>query len=233
MDMGSGGSARRWSRKDAGDDDDDNNITTNDDDDDDDADTVLSWRFSKTKPCVRDLATGFDRSKTATTSSASAASSVAHTPSSHHYHHMQTYADAGSPERRSSAGFWGNLGAALFPGAGTGTGVGAGEQPRPAVAGLPMQTPVRGQIGADLAVYRLMEAEGPVGTDADGTQVFRYKELVRKNFLKDYTGIVHRTELERHCDDVTFAEAFGMSKDAFAALPSWKKIQQKKQLLLF
>lgn len=223
-DEASGRSATRWSNKET--DDGRGSGIGGSGNDDDDADTVLSWRYSKTKPSVRDLATGFDRTKatgatSTTTSSASAASSVAHTPAHYHQH-----TDGASPDRRPTSGFWGNLGAALF------RGVGAGEQ-RPPAIGLQTQTPVRGQIGADLTVYRLMEPEGPVGTSADGTQMFRYKELVRKNFLKDYSGIVHRTELERHCDDASFADTFGMSKEAFTALPSWKKVQQKKQLLLF
>ena len=92
---------------------------------------------------------------------------------------------------------------------------------------------VAGQIGADLGYYRDLPIEGPVGVDIHGIQQFRYQELLRKNFVKDYDGIVYPAELERHCIDDDFVLMFGINKEAFALLPSWKKIQQKKSLLLF
>ena len=56
-------------------------------------------------------------------------------------------------------------------------------------------------IVPDFGFYRDLSPQGPIGTDANGLCIFRYRELVRKNLLKEFDEISCRKELERHCDD--------------------------------
>lgn len=63
----------------------------------------------------------------------------------------------------------------------------------------------------DLTLYKSMPSEGPVGTDRQGTSLFRYYELVRMNFVKKYEG-VNQAELVYAMVDDEFLEHFGMSK---------------------
>ena len=53
----------------------------------------------------------------------------------------------------------------------------------------------------DFGFYRDLAPQGPVGTDAKGLCIFRYRELVRKNLSKEFDQIVCPRELEKHCDD--------------------------------
>ena len=163
------------------------------------------------RPSVRELRTNFDRTtkqhaNSTTTDTASTCSSPAVSPT-------------------KSWDLWGTvMKTASFFQSTSGRSIGINNH---------LTSTVAGQIGADLGFYRDLPVEGPVGMDADGIQQFRYQELLRKNVVKDYDGIVYPAELERHCMDDDFVLMFGMNKEAFSLLPAWKKIQQKKSLLLF
>ena len=160
------------------------------------------------RPTVRELCVNFDRTTKQTSTTSDTASSCS--------------SPAVSPSK--SWDLWGTVmrTASFFQSV----------SGRPVVLMNHLTSTVAGQIGADLGYYRDLPVEGPVGVD-NGVLQFRYQELLRKNFVKDYDGIVYPAELERHCTDDDFDLMFGMNKEAFALLPSWKKIQQKKSLMLF
>lgn len=63
----------------------------------------------------------------------------------------------------------------------------------------------------DLTLYNSMPSEGPVGTDRQGTSLYRYYELVRMNFVKKYEG-VNQAELVYAMVEDEFLEHFGMTK---------------------
>jgi hypothetical protein len=77
-----------------------------------------------------------------------------------------------------------------------------------------------------------MEPEGPIETDLDGSEFFSYTELVRRNFLKDFGGL-HQTELETYLTISEFESRFGLPKAEFAKQAKWRRVAQKKALLLF
>lgn len=91
-----------------------------------------------------------------------------------------------------------------------------------------------GQATLDASYCHDWPSEPSIATcAATGIFLYRYRELVRKNITKEYDGVVHVTELERHCEEEEFLAAFGMSKAEFQKLPTWKRMQHKKSLLLF
>lgn len=77
----------------------------------------------------------------------------------------------------------------------------------------PRGTPIKVAWVRDKLFYQKMPAEGPVGADSDGTPLFRYCELVRKNFVKSYEG-VRQSELEEYMIEEDFEKQFGMTKVA-------------------
>jgi hypothetical protein len=56
-----------------------------------------------------------------------------------------------------------------------------------------------------------MPSEGPVGEGPEGTPLYRYYELVRMNFVKNFEGI-KQSELVFCMVDDEFLEHFGMNK---------------------
>jgi hypothetical protein len=76
---------------------------------------------------------------------------------------------------------------------------------------------------------------------------FSYHELVRKNYVKDYSGGIVQAELEEHLSDPEFSVRFNMTKasppflphpltppqEQFRALPKWRRTERKKNLMLF
>jgi len=90
-------------------------------------------------------------------------------------------------------------------------------------------------LGMDPEDFLELPKEGAVnenGIETIGGQFYSYRELVRKNYNKDYDGI-NSQELENYLTDKEFEIKFGVSKEAFAAQPKWRRIAQKKALLLF
>lgn len=90
-------------------------------------------------------------------------------------------------------------------------------------------------LGMDPEDFLELPKEGAVnenGEQTDGGLYFSYRELVRRNYNKDYDGI-NSQELETYLTDKEFEIKFGVSKEAFAAQPKWRRIAQKKALLLF
>lgn len=87
-------------------------------------------------------------------------------------------------------------------------------------------------LGMDLSSFLEMEAEGAVGRNAEGLVLLSYRELVRRNFNKEYEGL-RRTELEEHMTPAAFKELFGMSKESFRLLPQWRRNGKKRALMLF
>ena len=75
----------------------------------------------------------------------------------------------------------------------------------------PGGTPLTNRMSRDLTVYQDMPIEGPVEVDENGIPLFRYHELVRMNFLKNYDG-VNQADLENYMIDADFVKHFGMSK---------------------
>jgi hypothetical protein len=63
----------------------------------------------------------------------------------------------------------------------------------------------------DLTLYKSMPSEGPVGEGPEGTPLYRYYELVRMNFVKNFEGI-KQSELVFCMVDDEFLEHFGMNK---------------------
>ena len=78
----------------------------------------------------------------------------------------------------------------------------------------PGGTPIMVAMSRDLSLYQNMPSEGPVEIDRDGTPLFRYYELVRMNFVKNYDGI-KQSDLENYMIDMDFEKHFGMSKVIF------------------
>ena len=66
-------------------------------------------------------------------------------------------------------------------------------------------------MSRDLSLYQNMPSEGPIEMDKDGNPLFRYYELVRMNFVKNYDGI-KQSDLENYMIDLDFEKHFGMSK---------------------
>ena len=63
----------------------------------------------------------------------------------------------------------------------------------------------------EVSYYKGMPVEGPIETGQDGTPLFRYQELVRRNVMRSYDGVDH-SNLEIHLTDTDFQKVFGMSK---------------------
>jgi hypothetical protein len=63
-------------------------------------------------------------------------------------------------------------------------------------------------------------------------KIYSYDVLVERNKLKMYDGL-SQSDLELHLDDKEFVNKFGLSKEEYNKLPKWRKIAQKKALLLF
>ncbi len=81
-------------------------------------------------------------------------------------------------------------------------------------------------------------AEDSIGADATtGLKLYSYKELVRLNIVKTLTNVsaegVSAQKLEDHLFDKEFLEIFGCDRQAFSALPAWKKTSIKKEVFLF
>ena len=75
----------------------------------------------------------------------------------------------------------------------------------------PGGTPIMVAMSRDLSLYQNMPSEGPIEMDKDGNPLFRYYELVRMNFVKNYDGI-KQSDLENYMIDLDFEKHFGMSK---------------------
>jgi len=95
----------------------------------------------------------------------------------------------------------------------------------------PRGTPVKIAWIRDKSYYEEMIPEGSVGMDGD-IPLFSCKELVRKNYMKEYDGVI-QSELEEYMIEEDFLEQFGMTKDDFKKQPIWRQIKAKKSLLLF
>ena len=78
----------------------------------------------------------------------------------------------------------------------------------------------------------MAEAEDPIDKTADGTLLFSYNELIRRNFVKEYESL-DKVNLEIHLTDDDFIVIFGTTREEFKCFPKWKQIQKKKDLLLF
>ena len=63
-------------------------------------------------------------------------------------------------------------------------------------------------------------------------KIYSYDVLVERNRLKMYDGLC-QSDLELHLDDTEFLNKFGTTKEEYNKLPKWRKIAQKKALLLF
>lgn len=66
----------------------------------------------------------------------------------------------------------------------------------------------------------------------EGENRFTYKELLRRNFAKDYGDLI-QTELERYMVEEDFKTVFQKSKSQFYAQVKWRQLEQKKRALLF
>ena len=66
-------------------------------------------------------------------------------------------------------------------------------------------------LSKDFILYQNMPVEGPCDRASDGTPLFRYYELVRMNFVKQYDGI-RQSELIFAMEDSDFLEHLGVNK---------------------
>ena len=70
----------------------------------------------------------------------------------------------------------------------------------------------------EVSYYKGMPVEGPIETGPDGTPLFRYQELVRRNVMRSYDGVDH-SNLEIHLTDTDFQKVFGMTKARKVIMP--------------
>lgn len=61
---------------------------------------------------------------------------------------------------------------------------------------------------------------------------YSFKELVRRNFSKDYGSLI-QSELEKYLRATDFVIAFTKTKEEFYLQPRWKQMAQKKTAMLF
>lgn len=81
-----------------------------------------------------------------------------------------------------------------------------------------------------------IESDSPLGTphndDPRFADKYSFRELVRRNFCKDY-GVLIQSELEKYLRADDFTTAFKKTKEEFYAQPRWKQMAQKKAAMLF
>ena len=87
-------------------------------------------------------------------------------------------------------------------------------------------------LAKDISVILNLVPEEAVGESATGLLYYRYSEVVRRNYCKEYDGL-NKMELEMHLTDVEFVEKFGCTKEEFKAQPQWRKVNKRKELFLF
>eukprot|EP01039_Chlorochromonas_danica_P003030 gene3030-3305_t len=66
----------------------------------------------------------------------------------------------------------------------------------------------------------------------NGEKTYSYRELMRRNYSKQY-GDLRQSELEKYLSDEEFIKVFQKTKAAFYAQVRWKQVEQKKKVLLF
>jgi len=62
------------------------------------------------------------------------------------------------------------------------------------------------------------------------TRVYTYEELKRKELLPK---TVDKSQLEKYLTDEEFIKVFGIDRDAFAKLPTWKQVPKKQLVVLY
>jgi hypothetical protein len=87
-------------------------------------------------------------------------------------------------------------------------------------------------LAKDISVILSLEPEESIGASATGLLYYRYSEVVRRNYCKQYDGL-NKMELEMHLTDEEFVEKLCCTKDEFKAQPQWRKINKRKELFLF
>jgi len=86
----------------------------------------------------------------------------------------------------------------------------------------------------DKATFLSLPSQGPVrvaATDLDEDN-YSFVELVRRNFTKEYQGLV-QSDLEKYLTDEEFLTVFLKDKSQFYTQPRWKQMEQKKKSMLF
>ena len=79
-----------------------------------------------------------------------------------------------------------------------------------------MATKCAAALKMDRQVFLELQLE-PVRTQSDGTYRTSYRELVRRNFLKEYVEL-QQSELEKYLDDDEFIVVFGKEKVMLCAM---------------
>lgn len=87
-------------------------------------------------------------------------------------------------------------------------------------------------LGLDRQAFLDLKEEKPLSEGSDGKKLYSYRELLRRNYNKDYGDLI-QTELEMYLVDDAFVLVFGMNKDEFAKIAKWKRTQLKKNSMLF
>jgi hypothetical protein len=62
------------------------------------------------------------------------------------------------------------------------------------------------------------------------SRVYTFEELKRKDFLPK---TVDKSVLENYLSDEEFLKVFGMDREAWNKLPSWKQVPKKKEVGLY
>ena len=86
--------------------------------------------------------------------------------------------------------------------------------------------------GVDRISFITMEPESSVGVNDKGEEMYSYRELLRRQFKKDF-GEMDRKKAEYYLIEKEFKNVFSVSKDDWYNLPEWKKKSQKQSSMLF
>ncbi len=74
-------------------------------------------------------------------------------------------------------------------------------------------SPLAATVDERMVHYLHMSPEASLGSDPDtGRVLYSYQELVRRNYVKDYSGGVVQVELEEHLSESEFLVRFNMTK---------------------
>jgi hypothetical protein len=80
--------------------------------------------------------------------------------------------------------------------------------------------------------FLALESTEPLSVNEAGEPQFSYRELLRRNFRKDY-GELKQAELQRYLTNDEFLVVFQKSKADFELQAKWRQADQKKKALLF
>ena len=84
----------------------------------------------------------------------------------------------------------------------------------------------------DYVSFLSLTIEAPIEKSDDGVELYSYRELLRKHFVKKYDGCDPK-RLEFYLTEKDFQLVFNMTKLEWEKLPAWKKLSKRQASLLF